>query len=398
MFLNRTCIRFCSSSKSAWKSINFKYKDTFSNIPTHTGSQTSHSKKTTRMPIREKNGLLRKDEYFKINKPLDPAYDVRYDDTNLDRRRSQSPDDTRENDNYRRDRNVGGRSSFSYSERNATKSKKYEKSSNTKRYYAKDADNIDEIRDSRRNGFLKKLKPTNELGNNTSAMELSEDLKEISAFGADTQKVFGIYPVLLALRAKRRDILAIYCKTNLERTNPLITEILQIAQKENIPFNALHGKMFKTLFTKDHVHQNIFCIASELSLDVFSIETLDDLTTDCSYLREAELPLGKVVSQEATALPEEAIEQICNIESKCQESSSKTHTGNLTSTDKAINPLFETNFSTVADVIPSLERSAEEPKKIWILIDRVVDAMNMGAVLRSCCYFGVSRVLLTSSW
>lgn len=30
---------------------------------------------------------------------------------------------------------------------------------------------------------------------------------------------------------------------------------------------------------------------------------------------------------------------------------------------------------------------------LWVLLDRIQDPMNFGAVLRSCYYFGVNRVL-----
>ena len=67
----------------------------------------------------------------------------------------------------------------------------------------------------------------------------------------------------------------------------------------------------------------------------------------------------------------------------------------------AVSPLPFATFSI--DKIDELESkvvnsSDERSPRLWVLLDRVKDAMNLGTVLRSSCFFGVDKVLLSSSW
>jgi len=35
---------------------------------------------------------------------------------------------------------------------------------------------------------------------------------------------------------------------------------------------------------------------------------------------------------------------------------------------------------------------------LWVLLDRVLDPMNVGAILRTCHFLGIEKVILSSHW
>ena len=97
---------------------------------------------------------------------------------------------------------------------------------------------------------------------------------------SNCEMLYGVYPVLLALKVMRRKIHKIYCKHDLQLTNDTVGEIFRTAKEYNIECQSLEGTMFKKLFSKDTVHQNIFCVASELPIDVVCSENIDSFLTD----------------------------------------------------------------------------------------------------------------------
>ena len=148
----------------------------------------------------------------------------------------------------------------------------------------------------------------------------------------DRELLFGIYPVLLALKSQKRKIYKVMCKEGLPDSNANVAQIKSIAESIGIEFLMLPNKSMKSLFPPGIVHQNVACIASSIPLPIFP--------------------------------PVEEVPSVENWSSAVNSSGMKTH----------------------------------DSRQIWIVLDHIVDPMNMGALLRSCAYFGASHVLITPSW
>jgi len=166
-------------------------------------------------------------------------------------------------------------------------------------------------------------------------LNVSEDGQE--------ELLYGIFPILLALKANRRTFHEILFKHDLEKSNENIKNILDLSKELNINTRSVDLKTIRRIVPPSVVHQNVCSIASPLPIDVF---TVPDTTIDTS--QNIEDIISSSASQQQIATREEIL--------------------------------------------------ATKKKELYLVLDEVVDPMNMGAILRSSCYFGVDRVFITPSW
>ncbi|KAK8732427.1 hypothetical protein OTU49_007086, partial [Cherax quadricarinatus] len=156
--------------------------------------------------------------------------------------------------------------------------------------------------------------------------------------------IYGVYPVLLALRAERRTLHCILYKEGSEVKNEKIQEILEIGQKRNIKLLGLNSAQFRSIFKGDQVHQGICCDASCLSYEELQNEML-------SQIIKQDKSVNRNIIEEKNLVEDES---------------------ELTSA-----------------------KSIEKPFQLWLYLDRIQDPMNFGAVLRSAYFLGVDKVLTT---
>ena len=78
--------------------------------------------------------------------------------------------------------------------------------------------------------------------------------------------IYGIFPVLLALEAKRRTFHHLIYKQGSGSVNENIQNILNIGKEQGIPVTSFQPSEFKKIFQGDQVHQGVCCDASPLPL------------------------------------------------------------------------------------------------------------------------------------
>ncbi|KAF2355272.1 tRNA/rRNA methyltransferase SpoU type [Trinorchestia longiramus] len=215
--------------------------------------------------------------------------------------------------------------------------------------------------------------------------EMFEGEESILREYGDKEHVYGVHPVMLALKAGRREIHRVYCKEGLEDSNPLVGEIHKLCVDKGIEFRSVDGKVFKKVFEKGTVHQGVFCFAGYLPIDVFDVGQLNEAENGISCTSpsiDATLNSGKHHND-------------------VEDPSSETKRSLINEKDDSELPVREKSMASTADVDNASTISCEfkevQRKRLWVVLDRVLDPMNVGAILRSCCYFGVSRVLMTPS-
>ncbi|XP_042239206.1 rRNA methyltransferase 1, mitochondrial-like isoform X2 [Homarus americanus] len=153
--------------------------------------------------------------------------------------------------------------------------------------------------------------------------------------------IYGVFPVLLALRAQRRKFHNIFYKKGNEDKNNKIQEILETGKKHSIKIHGLGGSEFKLIFKGDQAHQGICCDVSHL--------LFENLNTENFY---------------HTMKPGESM--------------------NLNKTKE--NELVEHQPES------SPGEDQERPHQLWLYLDRIQDPMNFGAVIRSAYFTGVDKV------
>uniref|UniRef100_T1JJD8 rRNA methyltransferase 1, mitochondrial n=1 Tax=Strigamia maritima TaxID=126957 RepID=T1JJD8_STRMM len=129
--------------------------------------------------------------------------------------------------------------------------------------------------------------------------------------------IFGIHPILLALRSKRRNFYKLYLKQKTTELNPRLEEIKKMAENMNLPIELTRGKILDQL-SGQRPHQSA-CM-------------------DC---------------------------------------------GNL-----------ETQFYTEVNEVEKNEKKRNSIC-LWLLLLRVKDPMNLGAIIRTAYFMGVDKILST---
>ncbi|MPC36377.1 rRNA methyltransferase 1, mitochondrial [Portunus trituberculatus] len=76
--------------------------------------------------------------------------------------------------------------------------------------------------------------------------------------------IYGIYPVLLALQAKRRTFHHLVHKDVSKPLSENLHNILSIAREQGIPVTTLKPQQFNKIFPGDQVHQGVCCDVSPL--------------------------------------------------------------------------------------------------------------------------------------
>lgn len=87
--------------------------------------------------------------------------------------------------------------------------------------------------------------------------------------------IYGIYPILLALQAKRRTFHHLVYKDGSKPLSENLQNILRIAGEQGIPVTRLKPTEFKQIFPGDQVHQGVCCDVSPLSLVTLEQEWLE---------------------------------------------------------------------------------------------------------------------------
>uniref|UniRef100_A0A0N7ZBD4 rRNA methyltransferase 1, mitochondrial n=1 Tax=Scylla olivacea TaxID=85551 RepID=A0A0N7ZBD4_SCYOL len=87
--------------------------------------------------------------------------------------------------------------------------------------------------------------------------------------------IYGIYPVLLALQAKRRTFHHLVYKDGSKPLSENLQNIVSIAGEQGIPITSLKPTRFKRIFPGDQVHQGVCCDASPLPLVMLEEEWLE---------------------------------------------------------------------------------------------------------------------------
>ena len=86
--------------------------------------------------------------------------------------------------------------------------------------------------------------------------------------------IYGIYPVLLALQAKRRTFHHLVYKNGSKPLSENLQNILSIAGEQGIPVTSLRPQQFNKIFPGDQVHQGVCCDVSPLPLVTLEEECL----------------------------------------------------------------------------------------------------------------------------
>lgn len=184
---------------------------------------------------------------------------------------------------------------------------------------------------NRYNSFVSEVDHSTGGYNNRSSVSLAGEI------------IFGIYPVLLALNAKRRKLHCLFYKKGLEDRSERIKEILDVGRKQNIKIHGLGTIQFKQILKGDQVHQGICCDASPLPFEELHDEHYSHLIK----------PISDIACGDSTK----------------EEDSLEGQPGALTM------------------------ESREKANQLWLYLDRIHDPMNFGAVLRSAYFMGVDKVL-----
>lgn len=87
--------------------------------------------------------------------------------------------------------------------------------------------------------------------------------------------LYGIYPILLALQAKRRTFHRLVYKGGSKPLSENPENILRIAEEQGIPVTRLKPTEFKKIFPGDQVHQGVCCDVSPLPLVTLEQEWLE---------------------------------------------------------------------------------------------------------------------------
>lgn len=187
--------------------------------------------------------------------------------------------------------------------------------------------------------------------------------------------IFGIFPVLLAIQAKRRTVHRLIYKSGSGNTSSKIQNILTIAKEQGVPITSLEPSQFKQIFQGDQVHQGVCCDASHLTF-----LTLDEDHPE----QEEEYGQGK---QEGECEEESRLQR-----ERQQESQHARVKHKNWEDDRYIHPAFEKKNQQ------NYQTGIERRQKLWLYLDQIQDPMNFGAVLRSAYFMGVDRVLTSEAF
>ncbi|XP_065301880.1 rRNA methyltransferase 1, mitochondrial-like isoform X1 [Dermacentor albipictus] len=158
------------------------------------------------------------------------------------------------------------------------------------------------------------------------AAEQRPSKEQTSKPGLGAEHVFGLHPVLLALRARKRILYELHVDAGklssagrLEQ-NPLLLQILDLAKEQELPVNGC---------------------------------------------------------------PQSRLEQLCR---------GANHQGVCLDTSRL--PVLQ--GETLLGSLDDSDIRDKPGRLLWLYMDRILDPMNFGAVLRSSCYFGVQKIFMPS--
>lgn len=222
--------------------------------------------------------------------------------------------------------------------------------------------------------------------------------------------IFGIFPVLLAVQAKRRTIHQLIYKSESGNTSAKIQNILNMAQNQDVPTVSLKPSEFKQIFQGDQVHQGVCCDASPLPFLTLNEDypeeegegghgkQNEDGVKESRHQREgkkdsqlAEDPnqKGEDNRQGEEEAKSRLTERMKHQREEEQESQQKGEE------DRYITQAVEKNKQSQQENHQAgIERRQQ---KLWLYLDQIQDPMNFGTVLRSAYFMGVDRVLTSEA-
>ncbi|KAL7632735.1 UNVERIFIED_CONTAM: hypothetical protein RMT77_016936 [Armadillidium vulgare] len=123
--------------------------------------------------------------------------------------------------------------------------------------------------------------------------------KPKSSFNIDNKKkelLYGIHPVLLALKSNRRSFYNAYLKESSLKKNIKLQEINELCKEQLIPTNYVDEKRFKHLLGPEKLHQGICMEASKLTFSIHEnySEEKSSLFKDCSHKCQLWLYLDQI--------------------------------------------------------------------------------------------------------
>lgn len=234
----------------------------------------------------------------------------------------------------------------------------------------------------------------------------------LASLGIDVKGeiIFGIFPVLLALQAKRRTIHQLIYKSESGNTSAKIQDLLNVAENQGVPMMHLKPSQFKQIFQGDQVHQGVCCDASPLPFVVLDEddpeeegegghgEQKEDGVKDARHQREGEKDIqqakeSKNQQGEDNSQGEEEKERRVTEEMKHQREEERE------SQDKGEANQYITQAEGMKKQSQqeNLQAGTERRQKLWLYLDQIQDPMNFGTVLRSAYFMGVDRVLTSEA-
>lgn len=222
--------------------------------------------------------------------------------------------------------------------------------------------------------------------------------------------IFGIFPVLLAVQAKRRTIHQLIYKSESGNTSAKIQNILSLAEKQDVPTVSLKPSEFKQIFQGDQVHQGVCCDASSLPFVILDedypeeegedghgkqnedggkeIRHQREGVKDSQQANESKNQKREDNRQEEEEGKSRMTERMKHQREEKQESQQKGEE------DRYITQAVEKENQSQQE---NLQAGTERRQKLWLYLDQIQDPMNFGTVLRSAYFMGVDRVLTSEA-
>ena len=181
----------------------------------------------------------------------------------------------------------------------------------------------------------------------------------------NSEIIFGIYPSYLAMKSGRRKINNIYVNEKSALKNDLILEVVSHCRMSDIPVNICDNRKINSVVGGVKVHQGVCMNVTPLNQMYLDINDISD---------------NRIIQEDNINSFQENIDN--------ENSTTNSQSDNLSSEP----PNLDGNNSITND-FRTLNNKTSKPK-LWIYLDRILDPMNIGAIMRTAYYFGVEKILV----